>query len=84
MWQTSGVKDRRQMPTIERVKIGKNLRRVRDSRLMTQQELADKSGLGLRTIVRIESDKVEPRYSTIKSLAAALEVEPRELVEPKV
>ncbi len=67
------------MPTIERVKIGKNLRKVRESKLMTQQELADRSGIGLRTIVRIESDKVEPRFSSIKSLAAALEVEPSEL-----
>jgi DNA-binding XRE family transcriptional regulator len=65
--------------TIGGVKIGKNLRRVREERLMTQQELADAAGLGLSTVLRIENDRVEPRFSTIRKLAKALDVDAREL-----
>ena len=67
------------MLTIGGVKIGKNLYRVREDRLMTQQELADAADLNLSTVMRIENDRVEPRFSTIRKLAKALDVDPREL-----
>lgn len=59
--------------------IGSSLKRVREDKLLTQQEVADAAGIGLSSIVRIENDKTEPRFSTIRKIAAALEVEPREL-----
>jgi transcriptional regulator with XRE-family HTH domain len=65
--------------TIGGVKIGKNLRRVREDRLMTQQELAEAAQLGLSTVLRIENDRVEPRFSTIRKLSIALDVNAREL-----
>jgi transcriptional regulator with XRE-family HTH domain len=65
--------------TIGGVKIGKNLRRVREDRLMTQQELAEAADLNLSTVMRIETDRVEPRFSTIRKLANALGVDAREL-----
>jgi transcriptional regulator with XRE-family HTH domain len=65
--------------TIGDVKIGKNLYRVREDRLMTQQELAEAADLNLSTVMRIENDRVEPRFSTIRKLARALDVDPREL-----
>jgi transcriptional regulator with XRE-family HTH domain len=65
--------------TIGGVKIGKNLRRVREERLMTQQEVATAADLNLSTIMRIENDRVEPRFSTIRRLAIALDVNAREL-----
>jgi transcriptional regulator with XRE-family HTH domain len=67
--------------TIGGVKIGKNLRRVREDKLMTQQELAEAADLNLSTIMRIENDRVEPRFSTIRKLARALDVDPRELTK---
>ena len=54
------------MLTIGGVKIGKNLRRVREDRLMTQQELAEAAQLGLRTVLRIENDRQNPCFSTIR------------------
>ncbi len=69
------------MLTIGGVKIGKNLRRVREDRLMTQQELAEAADLNLSTVMRIETDRVEPRFSTIRKLAIALDVDARELTK---
>ena len=67
------------MLTIEDVKIGKNLRQAREDRLMTQEELAKAADLGLSTVLRAETDTVEPRFSTIRKLAKALDMDPREL-----
>ena len=65
--------------TIETVKIGKNLRRLREDRLLTQAELADEAGIALSSLVRVENDQVDPRFSTIRKLARALDADPREL-----
>jgi len=70
---------RREVPTIAGVKIGSNLKRLREDRLMTQTELAEAADISASSLVRIENDQVEPRFSTIRKLAAALEAEPREL-----
>jgi transcriptional regulator with XRE-family HTH domain len=67
------------MPTIEVVKIGGNLRRLREDRLLTQAELAERAGIALSSLVRIENDQVDPRFTSIRKLAQALEVHPREL-----
>ncbi len=69
------------MPTIEGVKIGKNLKRLREDQLMTQAELAEAAGIALSSLVRIENDQVEPRFRTIRKLAAALRVDHRELTK---
>jgi len=67
------------MPTIEVVKIGGNLRRLREDRLLTQAELAERAGIALSSLVRIENDQVDPRFTSIRKLAQALEVHPRAL-----
>ena len=48
--------------------------------MLTQEELAAKAGLGLPTISRIETGKVEPQFRTIRKLARALDLDPAELV----
>ena len=68
------------MPTMAPVKIGKNLKRVRERRLLTQAELGEAAGVNRDQVSRIERDEVEPRFSTIRKLAKALEVDPAELV----
>jgi transcriptional regulator with XRE-family HTH domain len=62
------------------VKIGDKLREARTRRLMTQVQLAEKSGVNQVTIARIERDQVDPRFSTIRRLARALDVDPTQLV----
>ena len=61
--------------------IGDKLRETRKRTLLTQQQLADKSGVGITTIVRIERNQVEPQVRTIRKLAQALGVEPHELLK---
>ncbi len=62
------------------VHIGDKLKEMRTRELLTQQELAKKSGLGVNTIIRIERNQVEPHFRTIRKLAEALGVGPKELL----
>lgn len=54
------------------------LRQKRKEKFWSQEELAIASGLGLRTIQRVESDG-NASFDTIKSIASALEIPAREL-----
>ena len=65
---------------LEVVKIGTQLRAAREQALLTQEELAARAEVQPLTISRIETDKVEPRYSTIRKLARALGLVPSELL----
>jgi len=61
--------------------VGDRLKRLRRRRMLTQEQLAEKSGVGITTVNRIETGTVEdPHFSTLRKLARALDVEPRELV----
>ncbi len=68
------------MPTMGAVKIGENLKRLRERRLLTQAQLGEAAGVNRDQVSRIERDEVEPRFSTIRKLAKALEVDPVDLV----
>ncbi len=61
--------------------IGDRLKDVRVRRAMTQEELAEKAGVGKNTVNRIERNLTEPHMSTLRKLAKALGVEPEELVK---
>jgi transcriptional regulator with XRE-family HTH domain/tetratricopeptide (TPR) repeat protein/cyanate lyase len=52
--------------------VGVQLRRHRRRAGLTQEELAARAGLSLRTIHNLESEKVVPRVETIRLLADAL------------
>jgi transcriptional regulator with XRE-family HTH domain len=56
--------------------IGERLRRLRERRALRQEDLAELAGVGKNTV-----NRTEPRMTTIRKLAAALGVDPRELVE---
>jgi transcriptional regulator with XRE-family HTH domain len=63
------------------VHIGQRLKRQRTLRALTQAELAERTGVTTATVARIERDEIEPRMTTLRKLAQALEVDPAELVE---
>ena len=66
------------MPTV--VYIGDKLKEIRTRRLLTQTELAEKSGVNPTTIVRVERNQAEPHFRTIRRLAKALNVDPTKLL----
>lgn len=54
---------------------------LRTSAVLTQAELADKAGVALLSVHKIERGTQEPRPSTIRKLARALGVRPQDLVD---
>jgi len=71
------------MPTMCAVKIGERLRALREENLLTQAQLGEAAGVSRDQVSRIERNEVDPRFSTIRKLAAALGVDPRELTRPQ-
>ena len=60
--------------------LAERLKDARRAAMLTQEELAQESGVGVATIIRIERGQIlEPRFSTLRKLARALDVEPLEL-----
>jgi transcriptional regulator with XRE-family HTH domain len=57
-----------------------NLRRIRHDKQLTQEELADRSGLSARYIGAIERADVSASVTVLGQIADALGVEPAELV----
>lgn len=55
--------------------IGKKIKELRVLKGLTQEDLAEKTSLSVRTIQRIESGEVDPRTYTLNLLAEALDVE---------
>lgn len=62
------------------MKTGQIIRELRVKKGMTQEDLAAKTDITVRTIQRIESGEVDPRAFTLQSIAAALEVDYESLV----
>ncbi len=60
------------------------LRELRQRRVLTLMELGARSGVAYNTIWRLENGKTGAQPRTIRKLAAALEVEPEELVKAGV
>lgn len=59
-----------------------NVKILREERNMTQNELAEKSGLSLRTIQRIEAGNILKGF-TLKTIAESLETQPEKLIIKK-
>ena len=57
-----------------------HLRDFRQRAIMSQEELAEKSGVARDTISKLESGRRKAYPTTIRKLAAGLDVEPRMLV----
>jgi transcriptional regulator with XRE-family HTH domain len=61
------------------VYVGNKLRQLREHEALTQQELAERAGLTVNAISRIEQEKASARPSTVRKLAEAFGVHPSEL-----
>jgi len=60
---------------------GVKLRQLRRERALSQQELAERAGTTQETISRLERGHTAARGRTLRKLAEALGVEPRELMK---
>jgi transcriptional regulator with XRE-family HTH domain len=61
--------------------IGEKLKDLRLRRAMSQRKLAEAADMSQRAIVDLETDRREPRPSTLGKLAEALGVEPSKFFE---
>ncbi len=61
--------------------LGKNLRAARKKLGLTQEQVAERSGVQAGEVSRIEAGKRDPRVSTLERLAKAVELKPGQLLE---
>jgi transcriptional regulator with XRE-family HTH domain len=62
---------------------GVKLQRLREERVLSQRELARMAGLTHQTVWRFENGWTNAHPQTIRKIAKALGVEPKELVKGK-
>ncbi|MFB9052670.1 helix-turn-helix domain-containing protein [Formosa undariae] len=60
--------------------LGKKVKRLRNSQGISQEFLAEESGLSIRTIQRIEKGETSPNGDTCRKLSDALKVSPNDLM----
>jgi len=66
---------------MERGLVGRKLVGIREQRMWTQARLAEEAGVSPTPVSGIESGRIlRPQFGTLRKLAGALEVEPRELL----
>lgn len=63
--------------------LGSNLREARERLGLTQEQVAQRSGVHATEVSRIEAGKRDPQVSTLERLAKAVELGPGQLLERK-
>lgn len=61
--------------------IGENLKKIRKSRNLTQEKIAELTGLPQSTISNIEKNISSPKIDTLSKLAKGLGIEVSELIK---
>lgn len=61
--------------------LSQKVKELRIRKGFSQEELAEKTGLSLRTIQRIENGETDPRGDSLQRLAAAFNVQPNDLID---
>lgn len=61
--------------------LGANLREARERLGLTQEQVAQRSGVHATEVSRIEAGKRDPQVSTVRRLAKAVEVKPGRLFD---
>ena len=62
-------------------KIGKRLKDIRTRQMLSQRDLAQKAGLSPTTIAKLETNRVEPNFRTLRKLTSTLSVSYDDLIE---
>lgn len=65
----------------EAAAFGPRLRRLRQAAALTLKELADRAGLAVSTISKIENDRMSPTYDVLLRLAGGLSIDLSSLLE---
>lgn len=65
---------------VRRRQVGAQIRRVREHRNLTQQQVCERSGIDIATYSRIEQGHASPLLDTLIRIADAIGVELAELV----
>ena len=60
-------------------RVGMNIRRLREARGLTQEQLAGEAGIAMRHLGRIERGEVSPTVEMLGKLAVALGITPEQL-----
>ena len=66
---------------MSKTELSKRVKELRSRKGLSQEQLAENSGLSLRTIQRIENGETEPRGETLKRLMNALDAAPDDLMD---
>lgn len=61
--------------------LGTNLRAARERLGLTQEQVAERSGVHATEVSRIEAGKRDPKVSTLRRLAEAVQVKPGQLLD---
>lgn len=61
--------------------LGPNLREARLKLELSQEQVAERSGVHATEVSRIEAGKRDPRVSTVERLARAVKLRPGQLLE---
>jgi transcriptional regulator with XRE-family HTH domain len=67
----------------QRIALGNRLRRLREEKSMTLEQLATKADIGIGSVSEIERGLRSPNVSTLTALASALGLECYELLSGK-
>ena len=61
-------------------KVGKRIRSIRRQKGLTQEDVADKSGMHVSTLGRIERGESNAPLQTLNKIAQVLKVKPKEIL----
>ncbi len=64
-----------------KTKFGKRLKQLRNERGITQEQLADKTGLTIESISNIERGIFGPKFENLEKIARVLKVEVKHLFD---
>ena len=63
--------------------VGRNAARIRKEKGLTQEQLAERSGLSQQYLSGLERGRRNPTIVTLYEIAIALEVAPTDLIDPQ-